>query len=70
MADDNDEISSDSENPFIDDQKIGNEADFYRFQNVENDIEQVLADAEKQALVELISLMNYRIYVMFLMMKV
>ena len=28
------------------------EADFYRFQNVENDIEQVLADAEKQALVD------------------
>ena len=49
--DDNDEISSDSENSFIDDQEIGNEADFYRFQNVENDIEQVLADAEKQAFV-------------------
>ena len=51
--DDNDEISSDSENSFIDDQEIGNEADFYRFQNVENDIEQVLADAEKQALVDI-----------------
>ena len=51
--DDNDEISSDSESSFIDDQEIGNEADFYRFQNVGNDIEQVLADAEKQALVDI-----------------
>ena len=34
--DDNDEISSNSENSFIDDQEIGNGADFYRFQNVEN----------------------------------
>ena len=51
--DDNHEISSDSENSFIDDQEIGNEADFYRFQNVQNDIEQVLADAEKQALVDI-----------------
>ena len=51
--DDNDEIGSDSENSFIDDQEIGHEADFYRFQNVENDIEQVLADAEKQALVDI-----------------
>ena len=51
--DDNDEISSDSENSFIDDQEIGNEADFYRFQNVENDIEQVLVDAEKQALTDI-----------------
>ena len=49
----NDKISSDSENSFIDDQEIGNEADFYRFQNVGNDIEQVLADAEKQALVDI-----------------
>ena len=51
--DDNDEISFDSENSFIDDQEIGNEVDFYRFQNTENDIEQVLADAEKQALVDI-----------------
>ena len=39
--DDNDEISSDSENSFINDQEIGNEPDFYRFQHAENDIEQV-----------------------------
>ena len=51
--DDTDEQSSDSENSFTDDQEIGNEADFYRFQNVENDIEQVLADAEKQALTDI-----------------
>ena len=51
--DDIDEQSSDSENSFFDDREVGNEADFYRFQNVENDIEQVLVDAEKQALTDI-----------------
>ena len=51
--DDSDEISSNFENSFIDDQEIENEADFYRFQNIENDIEQVLDDAGKQALVDI-----------------
>ena len=51
--DDIDEQSSDSENSFFDDREVGNEADFYRFQNVENDIQQVLVDTEKQALTDI-----------------
>ena len=51
--DDDDEISSDSKNSFIDDQEIENDVDFYRFTNVENDIEQVLVDAEKQAIADI-----------------
>ena len=38
-----DKVSSVSESSFIDDQEIGDDDDFYRFTNVENDVDQVLA---------------------------
>ena len=48
-----DEVSFVSESSFIDDQEIGNDADFYRFINVENDIDQVLAEAEEKVLADI-----------------
>ena len=49
-----DEVSNVSENSFIDDQEIGTDVDFYRqFTNVENDLDQVLAEAHNEALTDI-----------------
>ena len=51
-----DEVSFFSESSFIDDQKIGNDADFYRqyqFTNVKSNIDQVLAEAREEALADI-----------------
>ena len=48
-----DEVSFVSESSLIDNQEIGNDADFYRFTNPENDIDQVLAEAEEKALADI-----------------
>ena len=49
-----DEVSFVSESSFIDDQEIGGNVDFYRqFTNVENDVDQVLAEADEEALADI-----------------
>ena len=50
----NGEVSNVSKNSFIDDQEIGTDVDFYRqFTNVENDLDQVLAEALNEALADI-----------------
>ena len=62
-----DEVSDisdvESGNSFIDNQDVNTDANFYRhFENVENDIEQVLKDTYNEALEILKYLMKYQIY--------
>ena len=64
------EVSNVSKNSFIDDQEIGTDVDFYRqFTNVENDLDQVLAEALNEALADIEQFDEFRICVMVLIVK-
>ena len=65
-----DEVSNISEDSFIDDQKVGADVNFYKkFVNVENDLDQVLTEAQNEALKTLNSLMKFQSCVVDLTVK-